>query len=479
MKKILILIALTLVTLATLSGCAPKPVVTKVGTASVTSVQPRSATAEVAGRVRVNVTTATVMLDADGKFVSVNIDVAQNDGTFGVDGVIIKAEAAPTTKEKGAAYDMKKASEIGKEWFEQIASLEAWMIGKTLAEVKALPLTDGNVADSEDLRSEVSITVTDYLAAVEKAVAAAVELEDVAKVGAESVTSVQPRAVTADAAGRIRVNTTLVGVALDKDGKVLHVFIDVAQNDGTFGADGVIVKAEAAPTNKEKGDAYDMKKASEIGKEWYEQIASLEAWMIGKTLAEVKALPLTDGNVADSEDLRSEVSITVTDYLAAVEKAVAAAVELEDVAKVGAESVTSVQPRAVTADAAGRIRVNTTLVGVALDKDGKVLHVFIDVAQNDGTFGADGVIVKAEAAPTNKEKGDAYDMKKASEIGKEWYEQIASLEAWMLGKTLTEVKALTLTTEGDIAESEDLRSEVSVGVTDYLAAFEKAYNAAK
>jgi len=325
MKKILILIALTLVTLATLSGCAPKPVVSKVGTASVTSVQPRAATAEVAGRIRVNVTTATVMLDADGKFVSVNIDVAQNDGTFGVDGVVVSSTAAPTKKEKGAAYGMKTASEIGKEWNEQIASLEAWMIGKTLAEVKALPLTDGNIADSEDLRSEVSVTVTDYLAAVEKAVAAAVELEDVAKVGAESVTTIQPRAATAEVAGRIRVNTTLVGVALDKDGKVLHVFIDVAQNDGTFGVDGTIVSATAAATKKEKGAAYGMKTASEIGKEWNEQIASLEAWMLGKTLTEVKALPLTDGNIADSEDLRSEVSVTVTDYLAAFEKAYNAA----------------------------------------------------------------------------------------------------------------------------------------------------------
>ena len=238
MKKILILIALTLVTLATLSGCAPKPVVTKVGTASVTSVQPRSATAEVAGRVRVNVTTATVMLDADGKFVSVNIDVAQNDGTFGVDGVIIKAEAAPTKKEKGAAYGMKKASEIGKEWFEQIASLEAWMIGKTLAEVKALPLTDGNVADSEDLRSEVSITVTDYLAAVEKAVAAAVELNDVAKIGAVTHTTIQPTDATATEVGRIRVNTTLATVALDSDGNyymyslMLHKMILISMLQG-------------------------------------------------------------------------------------------------------------------------------------------------------------------------------------------------------------------------------------------------------
>jgi hypothetical protein len=321
MKKALILIALTLMTLAGCAPAAPQPVVTKVGTASVTTVQPRAATAEVAGRIRVNVTTATVMLDKDGKFVSVNIDVAQNDGTFDTTGAVLVATAAPTKKEKGAAYGMKTASAIGKEWDEQIKSLEDWMIGKTLAEVKALPVAEGKI--TSDLKSSVSVTVTDYLAAVEKAVAAAVELQDVAKVGAESVTTIQPRAATADVAGRIRVNTTFVGVALDKDGKVLHVFVDVAQNDGLFGVDGAITTAVAAATKKEKGAAYGMKTASAIGKEWNEQLEALEAWMLGKTLTEIKALPVTDGKI--TSDLKSSVSVTVTDYFAAFEKAYNAA----------------------------------------------------------------------------------------------------------------------------------------------------------
>ena len=323
MKKGLILIALTLMTLAGCAPATPDPVVSKVGTASVTSVQPRAVTAEVTGRIRVNVTTATVMLDKDDKFVSVNIDVAQNDGTFDATGVVLTADAAPTKKEKGDAYNMKGSSAIGKEWYEQIAALEEWMIGKTLAEVKALPVTDGKI--TSDLKSSVSVTVTDYLAAVEKAVDAAVELQDVAKVGAHSVTTIQKRDASAETAGRIRVNTTYVGVALDADGKVLHAFIDVAQNDGLFGVDGVVTSAVAAPTKKEKGDAYNMKGQSAIGKEWYEQAEALEAWMVGKTLTEVKALPLTDGYITDGQDLKSSVSISVTDYLAAFEKAYNAA----------------------------------------------------------------------------------------------------------------------------------------------------------
>jgi uncharacterized OB-fold protein len=311
-----------------MAGCTKANPVYKVGVGSVTSVQPRAAVVETAGRIRVNTTIATVVLDKDGKFVSVVIDVAQQDGTFDVAGAIVKAEAAPTKKEKGAAYGMKAQSAIGKEWFEQAEALEAWMIGKTLAEVKALPLVDGYVKDGEDLKSSVTISVTDYLAAVEKAVANAVELENVAKVGGASVSSIQPRAAVAETAGRIRVNVTVAAVALDKDGKVVAAMIDVAQNDGTFDVLGAVVKAEAAKTKKEKGADYGMKAQSAIGKEWFEQIAALEAWMAGKTLTEVKALPLVEGAIKDGEDLKSSVSVTVTDYLAAFEKAVGAAKDL-------------------------------------------------------------------------------------------------------------------------------------------------------
>jgi uncharacterized OB-fold protein len=325
MKKLLLL---AIVALTVMAGCTKANPVYKVGVGSVTSVQPRAAVVETAGRIRVNTTIATVVLDKDGKFVSVVIDVAQQDGTFDVAGAIVKAEAAPTKKEKGAAYGMKAQSAIGKEWFEQAEALEAWMIGKTLAEVKALPLVDGYVKDGEDLKSSVTISVTDYLAAVEKAVANAVELENVAKVGGASVSSIQPRAAVAETAGRIRVNVTVAAVALDKDGKVVAAMIDVAQNDGTFDVLGAVVKAEAAKTKKEKGADYGMKAQSAIGKEWFEQIAALEAWMAGKTLTEVKALPLVEGAIKDGEDLKSSVSVTVTDYLAAFEKAVGAAKDL-------------------------------------------------------------------------------------------------------------------------------------------------------
>ena len=63
---------------------------------------------------------------------------------------------------------------------------------------------------------------------------------------------------------------------------------------------------------------------------------------------------------------------------------------------------------------------------------------------------------------TKVELGDGYGMKKASSIGKEWFEQIAALEDWMMGKTVEEIKAV------NTEEDADLKASVTVGVESYV-----------
>jgi len=77
--------------------------------------------------------------------------------------------------ELGKDYGMIKASSIGKEWFEQIADLEKWMVGKTIDEIKAMKVkkvddSHPNVPDEPDLVSKVTVSVEGYIAAVEEAV---------------------------------------------------------------------------------------------------------------------------------------------------------------------------------------------------------------------------------------------------------------------------------------------------------------------
>jgi len=157
MKKLLVALLL----LATLFGCnnnTPAPA------ADVTKTGEFQTEADDAG----NYVTATVTLVND-KITEVSIDSWY-------------ASSEAFKKDLGDDYGMRGRSEIGKEWFEQIAALEEWMVGKTIDEVLAMPFSvrDENhqeVPDVEELKTSVTITVGDYLAAVEGAVAAAVVVE--------------------------------------------------------------------------------------------------------------------------------------------------------------------------------------------------------------------------------------------------------------------------------------------------------------
>lgn len=88
-------------------------------------------------------------------------------------------------------------------------------------------------------------------------------------------------------------------------------------------------------------------------------------------------------------------------------------------------------------------------VTVTIEK-GKVVAYNIDTRQGTRTVGG------TEEAPTytfsfnaqtKKELGDAYGMKAASPIGKEWYEQAAAIEAFWLENG---VDAMTVNADGDI-----------------------------
>lgn len=125
---------------------------------------------------------------------------------------------------------------------------------------------------------------------------------------------------TAEAAGLAQVDTVMAAVTVDSANKILGVTIDTAQTKVNFDATGKLTTDLAAEqkTKVELGDAYGMKKASSIGREWYEQIAELEKWMVGKTVDKITAVK----EPANEADLKSKVTVSIGDYQAAVAEAV-------------------------------------------------------------------------------------------------------------------------------------------------------------
>ena len=178
MSKLTALFAMIAIVLsmAVLAGCAGGGGAVKTGLGTVISIdKSKDATSEAAGAAQVDTVMAAVSVDGSGKIVSVTIDTAQTKVAFDAAGKITtdKAGEFKTKVEIGDAYGMKKASSIGKEWYEQIADLEKWMVGKTIEQVKAMKVTeaDGSVSTAQtDLTSKVTVDVSDFIAAVEEAV---------------------------------------------------------------------------------------------------------------------------------------------------------------------------------------------------------------------------------------------------------------------------------------------------------------------
>ena len=145
-----------------------------------------------------------------------------------------------------------------------------------------------------------------------------------AATGLGSYTKTTSTPATADAAASVSVNTTICAVTLDAEGKIVEIDFDVIQPKSNW--ETAVVETQ---TKLELKEGYNMKRVSAIGLEYYEQIANLEAWCVGKTVEEVLTMPIMDRgdgshtHVPTDVDLAAGCSITLGDHFKALEKAAA------------------------------------------------------------------------------------------------------------------------------------------------------------
>ena len=290
-------------------------------------------------------------------------------------------------------------------------------------------------------------------------------------VGTGSVTNVVSK-INEGFDKEVKFDTTFASVVLE--GNVIkYVYFDVAQDKVTFDSAGHVTSDNATSmSKKDLGDNYGMKDKSPIKKEWFEQVEALEKWAVGKTVEEVLNMPTTQKDekhtVTADKDLMTGCTISVTGFQQALDKAVKNAVEVKNVASVGSAILTDVSGKDATAENSGEAKASSTYGVVALDKDGKVVFTQTDVAQNAVKFTTAGALDgEAKAVPTKAEKKDEYSMKKASSIGKEWFEQNQAYDEWTVGKTAKEIADMKVTTnEGGktVTADKDLMTGCTMGV---------------
>lgn len=306
------------------------------------------------------------------------------------------------------------------------------------------------------------------------------------KTGLAVITSAGSSRDAGDADGLAQADSTAAAVIVDEKGVIIDCVIDVVQTKINFSKTGEITTDSAAEfiSKHELGDAYDMKKASPIGKEWNEQATALQEYIIGKTLDQVKGIAIDDkGGTPTSADLTSSVTMKIGSMLEAVEKAVANAEPLGASAgdKIGLGIISRLGHATKNAgDGDGVAQAYTHYGVVTLGADGKITSSIIDASQANISFSKDGKITSDLAATyqTKNELGEGYNMKGASPIGKEWNEQAKAFADYIVGKTINEVTGIALNENG-APTSADLTSSVTVGIGDFLTAIEKANATAK
>ncbi|MBR2335294.1 MAG: hypothetical protein IKA62_03600 [Clostridia bacterium] len=269
--------------------------------------------------------------------------------------------------------------------------------------------------------------------------------------------------MNSSATGNAQVDATVAAVVTDADGKIVACRIDVAQNkmDVTGGA---VDTAKTFQTKMELGDNYNMAKYGQsmdwngdgVVKEWYDQAKAFEAYVVGKTVAEVEAIQtqVVEGAgyviAADEALLTAGCTIQITDFITAVAKAckdeqgMSFKTNATFTLGVAANTTVDAATVAATAEADGTVAMYSDMA-CAVVADGKVIATLNDAIQPKITISAAGEIVETSFKGTKRELKEGYNMAKFGapnvEGGTvlEWYVQSAAFSNYVLGKTATEI----------------------------------------
>ena len=303
------------------------------------------------GNAQVDATVATVVTDADGKIVACRIDVAQNKFDLTADFAAQAAQTFKTKMEKGTEYGMAGKVDnddngVMLEWDAQTKAFEAYVVGKTAAEVEAIQTQEKKghliAVDQALLDAGCSMQITDFIAAVVKACNDAQGMSFQAVKGtvtlgvAAKTTAEESVAATAEANGTIKLYTDFAASAV-VDGKIVASVNDAIQPNIIVDAAGEIVEKAFKDTKRNLKEEYAMAAAVNYGMdwngdgkvlEWYLQSEAFSKYVVGKTATEVAdmATKVVEGAgyviSADDALLTAGCTIQITSIKAVVAQSV-------------------------------------------------------------------------------------------------------------------------------------------------------------
>ena len=438
---------------------------------------------------QINATIATVVLDSNGVIVDCKIDAVQNKYTIGD---TVEFTSLLTKKELGfnynmAAYGTPNWGTTVKEWFEQAAIFEQYVIGKTAAELEALEYQEVNnhliSKDEALLNAGCTIQIGEFVDAVvkacndEQATTFTTEGEMVLGLG---VNNADNGSTGDDFEATIKMNIDYAAV-VTVDGVIVAALNDAAQPQATI-EEGEVTGTAKLISKRDLKEGYNMaafgsdNNGDGIVLEWYVQSAAFSKYIVGKTPAQVAELEtaLVGGHYISTDEvlLNAGCTMQITGIMDVVAEACGYVPSEEKEYTLGLGIVFGDITNA---------QINATIATVILDENGVIVDCKIDAVQNKYTIG--DTIVFSNLL-TKKELGFNYNMAAYGTPNwgttvKEWFEQAAIFEQYVIGKTAAELEALEYQEVNNHLISKDealLNAGCTIQIGEFVDAVVKACN---
>ena len=294
-------------------------------------------------------------------------------------------------------------------------------------------------------------------------------------------TAADSTSATAEAAGAVKLDSTLVAVTVDDEGIITSCIIDSIPATVNVDASGTITSdlAAAVPTKNELGENYGMVAWGGAIAEWDAQVAALCSYAVGKTVEQLKNGAIDEtGKAPEGSELASSATIYLGGFVSGIEAAVNNATHLgaesDDELKLVTLNKLSSSTNA-TAEAAGCVQLDGDIAALTV-KDGIITSCIIDSVQAKINFDTTGTITSDLTAqiPSKNQLGENYGMVAWGGAIAEWNVQAASFASYVTGKTADQVAGIAINEATKPADGSDLASSVTISIGGFQALIAKA-----
>ena len=294
-------------------------------------------------------------------------------------------------------------------------------------------------------------------------------------------TAADSTSATAEAAGAVKLDSTLVAVTVDDEGIITSCAIDSIPATVNVDATGTITSdlTAAVPTKNELGENYGMVAWGGAIAEWDAQVAALCSYAVGKTVEQLKNGAIDEtGKAPEGSELASSATIYLGGFVSGIEAAVNNATHLGaeagDELKLVTLNKLSSSTNA-TAEAAGCVQLDGDIAALTV-KDGIITSCIIDSVQAKVNFDTTGTITSDLTAqiPSKNQLGENYGMVAWGGAIAEWNVQAASFASYVTGKTADQVAGIAINEATKPADGSDLASSVTISIGGFQALIAKA-----